>query len=260
MRAISEAFKLNVDWDGETKTVIVKNGIQDVVEPEPTPVSTPEPTSTPIPAPVYDDATQPINDIKSYISKGLYLEAMELCDGTVAKYNLSPDDKKIISNLYDTAEANYDDYLANSKPIYTNSAFSSLKNSIMLKGTYNKYGKYAISKYYDDSLTALEYDPNENDISISVLAKDNSGDTFVMLTIMENENPYGGIILTVGTSELTMLFEYVNGRRVTIRNDFTISSSLNSSVNNLVDTSVELFDIFLGMYTNVTLADFGVYY
>lgn len=250
VRAISEAFKLNVDWDGETKTVIIKSGTTAVVEPTPIPT----------PAPVYDDATKPINDIKSYISKGLYIEAMELCDSTVANYNLSPEDKNIISNLYDTAKTRYDDYLANSKPVYTNSAFNSLKNSIMSKGTYNKYGKYVISDYYKSSLTQLDYDPTENEINISHLGKTDSSTAFVMLTIKENANPTGGLIFTMKSGEDVMLFEYVNGSRVTLRNDFNVSSSMNSSANKLVDTNIKLFDTVLGIHTNVKLADFGVYY
>lgn len=258
VRAISEAFKLKVDWNGATKTVVIENGSTVVVEPTPIPTSTPTPSPTP--KPTYDDATTPINNIKSYISKGLYLEAMELCDSTVENYDLSPADKVIISDLYDTAKEKYDDYLESSKPVYTYSAFNSLKNSIISKGKYDKYGKYSISYYYNDSLTSLKYDPAKDDVTISVLITSDSGDSFISLTIEENENPNGGVILTVGSNELIMLFEYVNGKRVTLRNDFNISSSLNSKANNMVDSTLKLFDLMLERYTDVTLSDFGVYY
>lgn len=191
VRAIAESSGCQVDWDGETKTVIIKSDKTAVAEP------------TIVPTPSNDDTT---------------------------------------------------------KPIYTNSDFDSLKNSIMSNGTYNESGKYVISDYYDDTAMAgLEYDPTENVIDIFYIVKTDNGDVLVLLNIEENANPLGALMVTMQSGEYAMLVEYVNGNRVTLRNDFDTSSGLGSSADELLDDSMEFFDEILDKYTDVNLADFGVY-
>lgn len=242
VRAISEAYGTTVDWDQAAKTVVIKTS--DYVE---TPVIH------------YDDITANVNQIKDMISRGLYVEAMQECENAKNWHNLSPDDIALVDSLYKTAKTKYNKYLENSKPVYTASAFDSLKNSIMTKGTYkSKYSKYSIDYYYKDSLTSLDYKPSEDKINISCLSKLSNGSAFVSLTIKRNQNTTGGVILEVSSSEKTVLFEYKNGKRVITYNQFP--SSLSSSLNSMLNTSMSLFDTMLKIYTNVTLSDFGVYY
>lgn len=55
VRAISEAFNLNVGWDGNAKTVIINSTA---------------------PTPSYDNVLGNVDKIKSYIANGLYLEQL----------------------------------------------------------------------------------------------------------------------------------------------------------------------------------------
>ena len=59
----------------------------------------------------YDNVLSQVDQIKAYIKKGLYLEAIDLCNSTEKTYNLSPDDISIINNLKITAVSEYDSYL-----------------------------------------------------------------------------------------------------------------------------------------------------
>lgn len=58
----------------------------------------------------YDDVTNEINQINSFISRGLYLEAIQVCEETLAWHELSEMDKASISALKTTATSNYNTY------------------------------------------------------------------------------------------------------------------------------------------------------
>ncbi|MBR0360394.1 MAG: copper amine oxidase N-terminal domain-containing protein, partial [Clostridia bacterium] len=242
VRAISEAYGTTVDWDQAAKTVVIKTS--DYVE---TPVIH------------YDDITANVNQIKDMISRGLYVEAMQECENAKNWHNLSPDDIALVDSLYKTAETKYNEYLENSKPVYTSSAFDSLKNSIINKGTYSsKYSKYSIDRYNGKTLTTLDYKPAKDEINISVLTETSNSTGFTSLTIRRNTNTTGGYIFESSSSEYMMLFEYRNGSRVILSSEFP--SYLSSNAIKVVDSAILLFDSMLKLYTNVTLADFGVYY
>lgn len=70
--------------------------------------------------PTFDNITTEVNQIKSYIKKGLYIEAMNLCKKTLVVYSsLSPEDNTILDNLYDIAETKYKEYQRRSPSIET---------------------------------------------------------------------------------------------------------------------------------------------
>ena len=63
----------------------------------------------------YDNVLPQVEQIKLYIEKGLYLEAIDLCNSTAKAYNLSPEDISIIKNLKIDAVSEYNTYLESSK-------------------------------------------------------------------------------------------------------------------------------------------------
>lgn len=89
LRAISEASGYPVSWNAENRTIVIGelNNIS------------------------YYDATNEVNQIKSFIRRGLYLEAMENCQQTLAWHNLSDEDIQIINSLYDEANSKYAEYI-----------------------------------------------------------------------------------------------------------------------------------------------------
>ena len=58
----------------------------------------------------YYNATAEVNQIRSYINRGLYLEAIRDCENTIAWHNLSPDDVSLINDLLWQANMSYSDY------------------------------------------------------------------------------------------------------------------------------------------------------
>lgn len=89
LRAISEISGYTVSWDDRNRVVVIgeTNNIS------------------------YYDATNEVNQIKSFIRSGLYLEAMENCQQTLDWHNLSDEDIQILNSLYDEANNKYADYL-----------------------------------------------------------------------------------------------------------------------------------------------------
>lgn len=65
----------------------------------------------------YDNITVEVNQIRSFIAQGLYAEAMQECERTKTCHNLSGDDISLLNDLYNQANANYQDYLKQQKQI-----------------------------------------------------------------------------------------------------------------------------------------------
>lgn len=59
------------------------------------------------------DVSWQIRQIRSYISRGLYIEAMNLCEQTRSKYTISREDTNTIQDLYNEAADKYQIYLRN---------------------------------------------------------------------------------------------------------------------------------------------------
>ncbi len=67
----------------------------------------------------YYNASAEINQIKSFVNRGLYLEAMRDCENTADWHYLSPNDIAILNDLYDTANSKYSAYRNSINPVYT---------------------------------------------------------------------------------------------------------------------------------------------
>ncbi len=76
--------------------------------------------------------------------------------------------------------------------------------------------------------------------------------------LRRNENPHGGITFGMGSLEYSLLFNYENGRKVTVYNEFP--SSMRETINDLLNSSVKILDLYISICSDVSLADFGVYY
>lgn len=88
VRAISETSGYNVSWDGINKTVIIED----------------DATAS------YYDATKEIEQINSFIEQGLYLEAIECCQQTLAWHKLSIYDISLLKGLKTSSEEKYENY------------------------------------------------------------------------------------------------------------------------------------------------------
>jgi len=114
VRAISEAFEIQVEWK----------------EIKPT---------TPI---VYDDLSANVNQINDMISKGLYIEAMQECEQTIAWHVCSPDDIELLNSLKASANEKYNAYLKaeNDKKTLANAGVSLNQNDINISLKVPKVG------------------------------------------------------------------------------------------------------------------------
>ena len=83
VRAISEAFDIQVEWKEVAPPAVVN----------------------------YDDVSANINQINDMISKGMYLEAIQDCEQTIAWHNCSPEDENTLNSLKSSAETKYNSYL-----------------------------------------------------------------------------------------------------------------------------------------------------
>ena len=86
----------------------------------------------------YTDISSEINQINTYIAQSLYPEAIELCDNTLKKPNLSPAMQQQLSGLLYSAQTKYDDYLAKSlEKLLTdenkNRMYENCKSKILVK-------------------------------------------------------------------------------------------------------------------------------
>lgn len=90
----------------------------------------------------YANIANEVNRINSYISRGLYLEAISLCNSTLSNYTLSPDDINLLNNLKNSSESRYNAYLSSSRTSTGNSSSSSQNVS------YTVYRTKTGSKYH----------------------------------------------------------------------------------------------------------------
>ncbi len=83
----------------------------------------------------YYDATNEVNQIRDFISSGLYLEAIQICEETLAWHDLSESDKSLINGLKNDAESRYNTYLYNEEN-KKNTNNSSTSNNSQADGYY----------------------------------------------------------------------------------------------------------------------------
>ena len=141
VRAISEAYKTTVDWNGDTKTVSIVTGADT------------QPVTN-----GYDDISANVEQINNFINSGMYLEAMQECENTKKNHSISDADISMIDGLYNSAQAKYNEYneqakqtkLENFVKTAVSSYISSMKNpsSAQLHSVYAGY--YERSKYNED--------------------------------------------------------------------------------------------------------------
>lgn len=107
-RYVAEAFGSEVEWDQQNSAVIITSKIA---------------------VKYYYDATNEVNQIKDFISRGLYLEAIKVCEETLAWHDLSESDNSLISGLRNDAESRYNTYLYNEQNKKNTTTTSSSGNS-----------------------------------------------------------------------------------------------------------------------------------
>ncbi len=148
-----------------------------------------------------------------------------------------------------------------STPTYSNSPFSSLKSAIMSKG---KYDASSMAYTYvvpveADLFATVSYDVEDDAIVFSGLTSSDSGTSFSMVQIDNDEDEvWGAISISTSYGDTTAIYEYINGNWITLSDDFP--ASMASNAKNTVMKTVELFDIVLQAYFGTSLGTFGVYY
>ena len=90
---------------------------------------------------VYDDITTEVNQIRSYISRGLYVEAMQLSEIAKESNDLTLEDKNLLTELYWDANKRYSDYLEQQRE----------KNLSKIVTDYQKRVMYSTIKTYVSS-------------------------------------------------------------------------------------------------------------
>ena len=129
LRAVSETSGCTVEWNGETRTVVLNSNSSDDM--------------------VYDDISDILSQIEEYISSGLYLEAMQLCENTENTRKLSSEDIVILDNAYKLSNGKYQDYLdylesrkiklgEGAPPQYSETHFITVEQ--VIEAIKNKYG------------------------------------------------------------------------------------------------------------------------
>ena len=91
----------------------------------------------------YVDITRYVEQLNAYMDSGLYLEAIQLSQDMLDSYNMSPSDYNLVSNIYMTAQSNYNEFLEQQ----TNTIFAKVTE-------YYKQGMYNEAK---DELTWINY-------------------------------------------------------------------------------------------------------
>lgn len=113
-RYVAEAFGAEVQWDQQNSAVIINSKVS---------------------VKYYYDATNEVNQIKDFISRGLYLEAIQVCEETMSWHDLSESDKSLINGLKNDAESRYNTYLYNEQN-KKNTNNSSTSNNSQADGYY----------------------------------------------------------------------------------------------------------------------------
>ena len=160
VRAISEAYGIQVGWNGDTRTVLIGEN-SDL-------------SSQPV---SYLDISANVAQINEFIDNGMYLEAMQECENAKV-YNISDDDRNILSELYNTAQSKYDDYNAQAK-------IAGMEKNVvdMVTGYIINMKNPASAKLY--SVYAGYYDRNKYN-------KNESGEAFAVIIDIAGENSFGG--------------------------------------------------------------------
>lgn len=78
----------------------------------------------------YDDVTNEINQINNFISRGLYLQAIQVCEETLAWHKLSETDKASINALKTAANSRYNTYFESSKYYDATNEINQINNFI----------------------------------------------------------------------------------------------------------------------------------
>lgn len=91
IRSISESSDCIVKWDNNTRSIMIYDDESLAI----------------------DDVSNDIEQIKSYIAQGLYIEANKLCEELKSTKYLSDDDLSLINNLSSVATKKYNEYLEN---------------------------------------------------------------------------------------------------------------------------------------------------
>ena len=73
---------------------------------------------------VFDDISKEINQIREFIGRGLYLEAISDCDQTVAWHKISEADKALLEGLKEEATWKYKSYVESQQNIQKNQCFT----------------------------------------------------------------------------------------------------------------------------------------
>ncbi len=123
VRAISEAFAIQVEWKENT---------------------------TPVPID-YDVLTDNINQINDMINKGMYLEAIQECEQTIAWHNCSPDDQNTLNTLKKSANEKYNEFLnaEKEKEILSNPISAPFDTLEQMKEATSNTGKcYFVGNFY----------------------------------------------------------------------------------------------------------------
>lgn len=88
----------------------------------------------------YDNITNEVIQIQSYIDSGMYLEAMQLCNSTKFGRKISPEDEALLSKLHREAEAKYQNYLSDSQ--YANVQYDNVIDQLYQAMAYFNEGMY----------------------------------------------------------------------------------------------------------------------
>ena len=235
LRAIFEALGASVEWNQENQMVTSVKGDKRIilVINNPAMLVNGKSVALDTPACVIDDRTLvPVRAISEAFD--LYVE----WDNTARKVLIS------------------------SKP-FTN-AFDALKNDIIRNGEYDyEYSNYVVvcPSELDGTFAMITYDPGDESISFFWSMDGNDFETTCFINICKDERAPGYVYAnrnSYGEYECTAF--YKNGSWSIYKSTFNQAGT--SKIRESIDDSVELFDIYIyiNMYSNVSLADFGIYY
>lgn len=107
LRAVSQVFGCEVQWDEDTNTVnIYTENYLNYLGADSSVKETEK---------SYDDISANKNQIRNLINKGLYLEAITECKNAREWHHLSPDDENTINILENEAQQKYNEYVEKQK-------------------------------------------------------------------------------------------------------------------------------------------------
>ncbi len=176
VRAISEAYNTNVDWNGDTRTVTITSSDAGEVAP----IS-------------YEDISANVNQIKGFINDGLYLEAMQECENAKTYHTISDADIAIIDDLYNSARTKYNEY---------NDERIKQKEQELLE----KFIQTAVNKHiasFKNPSSAKIYSIYAGYYERSDYNEDDSGEALAAIIDSSGQNSFGGTT----RDETTIIFD-----------------------------------------------------